>query len=155
VGVAGTIGLCSGGVAACGGSGGGYSDPVAAVRAVQTAFKQHDADTACGAITDSLKNAMVPGKVGVYSWKTCDDLAHVAFTHNAGVLIKEATIGKANVNGSTASVPIRMKLNIGDSPQPATVKLVREGGGWRIGDLCALGACFKQAFIIRRKRGSS
>jgi hypothetical protein len=141
------------GVAACGGSGSGFADPLAAVRAFQTALNHRDSRTACDVLTDSLRAAMVPGKVGIYSWKTCGELAHVVFTHNAGVLLREAQIGSPKVNGDDAIVAVRMKLNVSDSPQAAFVKLTRSGGGWRIDDLCALAACFKQVFIIRRSRG--
>lgn len=144
------VAACQVGLAACGGSGGsGYASPGDAVRAFQTAIKKHDSGTACGALTDSLKNAMIPGKVHTLSWKTCDDLARLTFSHNAGVLLKEATIGSATVTGDHASVPIKMKFNIDNNPSAARVLLIHESGGWQIDDLCAFGACFKRIFISR------
>jgi len=142
-----------GGLAACGGSGGGFAQPTQAVRAFQTAVIRHDSATACSVLTDSLKAAMIPGKVGIYSWQGCDQLAGVVFSHNAGVLLTQAQIGAVTAsNGDTARVAIRMKLNIDDNPQPMVVKLVRDGGGWRIDDLCP-SVCFKAAFIARRHSG--
>jgi hypothetical protein len=152
--LAATVVLGAVGLTACGSSG-GFASPLAAVRGFQGAVNHRDAATACNVISDSFKAAIAPGKVGSYSWGSCEDAAKVTFTHNAGVLLREAQIGTASVNGSNATVAIRMKLNVDDSPQAAQVKLLRQGGGWRIDDLCAVGACFKQAFITRRNRRSS